>query len=60
MLFVGDHFPVEKYSSYKNRTFARQVKRMDDSLRQIKDCSLKPEDKKKLKQQLIEQINKSL
>lgn len=40
--------PVEKYPDYRNRTTKKHLDIIANQLRRIKECSLKPEDKKKL------------
>lgn len=57
MLCTGDDFQVEKYSVYRNRTLNKHLDKIKNQMRQIKDCSLKPEDKKKLHEKLIQIIN---
>jgi hypothetical protein len=57
MLWTGYDFPIEKYKDYRNRTVKKHLDKIKNQLRQIKDCSLKAEDKNKLIQQLSEIIN---
>ena len=47
----------EPYSSYKNRVFSKHIDKLNNQLRQIKDCSLRPEDKARLKTMLREILN---
>ena len=54
--YSSRHVP-EKYSDYRNRVFDRHIKKLKDSLMQIRQCSLKPDDKEKLKKQLSELLN---
>ena len=56
MYQCGDGYRVEKYSDYKNRTIQKHVEKLNTQLWAIKQCSLKPEDKEKLKQTLIDHI----
>ena len=49
-------YPVESYKGYKNRTFAQHIDKASKQLWQIKQSSLKKEDKEKCKQDLIEFI----
>jgi hypothetical protein len=60
MICMGDDFKVESYKSYKNKVFTKHTEKVTNQLRQIKDCSLHPDDKVKLKKRLIELINESL
>lgn len=48
-----DSYKPEKYSEYRNRVFSKHKDKLNNMLRQIKECSLKPEDKAKLKTDLI-------
>lgn len=50
---------VPSYSSYKNDKFTRHLDKLKKQLRQIDDCSLKDDDKKKLKAKLIELLTTS-
>ncbi len=59
MLCYGSEYKVEKYPDYKNRTVTKHLDKMKNQLRQIKDCSLKGEDKIKLRQQLLELIKEA-
>jgi len=56
MICLGGGYPVETYKGYKNRTFAQQIDKASKNLLQIKQCSLKKEDKEKLKNELLEFI----
>ena len=60
MLCIGNDFEVENYSAYRNRTVNKHVDKIKNQFRQIKSCSLKPEDKKRLFTQLIEIANDEL
>jgi hypothetical protein len=40
--------PPQSYKSYKNQKFTKHTDLLKNSLRQIRDCSLKQEDKAKL------------
>jgi hypothetical protein len=53
-------FPIETYKSYHNRTVKKHLDKITNQLRQIKDCSLKSEDKRKLLEQMREEINNRL
>lgn len=50
----------ESYKSYKNRKFTKHEDLIRNQLRQITDCSLKLEDKEKLKKKIIELIQGNL
>jgi hypothetical protein len=52
MLCIGNEFEVPNYKDYRNRTISKHLDRIKNQLRQIKDCSLRPEDKKKLVEEL--------
>lgn len=57
MLITGcDEYPVEKYKDYKGRTMGKHIDKIDSQLWAIKSCSLKKEDKEKLRQQLLEKV----
>ena len=43
----------EKYSEYRNRVFSKHKEKLNNMLRQIKECSLKQEDKARLKAELL-------
>lgn len=43
----------EKYKDYSNRIFERHKNKLKDTIQQIKQCSLKKEDKKSLIKVLI-------
>jgi hypothetical protein len=60
MLSCGVDYIPEKYKDYRNRTVTKHLDKIRDALRQISDCSLKPEDKENLKKKMIEQIQTSL
>lgn len=47
-------YPVEKYKDYKNRTFNKHLDKIKNQIQQIKSCSLKGEDKIKLKEQILQ------
>jgi hypothetical protein len=54
---VIDSFtPVYSYKDYKNRTITKHLDKVKNQLRQIKDCSLKAEDKERLKKEMIKLI----
>ncbi len=53
MLSIGSEYTVEPYKSYKNRTVTKHLDKIKNQLRQINDCSLKADDKAKLKEQLL-------
>ncbi len=57
MLSVGSDYPVEKYKDYRNRTILQHIDKTNKQLWQIKQCSLKPEDKEKAKQKILELVN---
>ncbi len=44
----GKDYVPEKYSDYRNRNFQKHKEKLTNQLRQIKECSLKEEDKKRL------------
>jgi hypothetical protein len=52
MISLGIDYPVEPYSAYRNRTVNKHLDKIKNQLRQIKDCSLKADDKRKLLNQL--------
>lgn len=52
--------PVESYKSYKNRSFTKHVDKIRNQLRQIKECSLKDDDKKNLVRLIEKEIKESL
>ena len=56
MICTSSDYKVENYKDYRNRVMTKHIDKIKNQLRQIKDCSLKPEDKEKLKKQLIEII----
>lgn len=49
--------PIEKYPDYRNRTTKKHLDIIANQLRRIKECSLKPEDKKKLLNNMKELID---
>lgn len=54
-MLIGDHNePTKSYKEYKNAKFTKHTDILKNSLRQIKDCSLKVEDKAKLVVKLSE------
>jgi hypothetical protein len=57
LMMDGSEYKKGNYSSYKNRVFSKHLDKMKNALRQIKDCSLKPADKVKLKTELIKILN---
>ncbi len=58
MLMTGREGPaVESYSDYKHRTMKKFRNRIKELLSGINSCSLKGEDKLKLKKEIIEKIN---
>lgn len=46
----------EKYKDYRNRTKGKHIDKLNHQLWQIKDCSLKIEDKQQLKKELLSAI----
>lgn len=60
MLCYGIDYVPEKYKDYRNRTVAKHLDKVKDSLRQISDCSLNPEDKIVLKKKMIDLIQTTL
>lgn len=60
MLCVGNEFNVPEYPAYRNSKFLKHKEKFVHQLRQIRECSLKPEDKKKLITQLIDMANDEL
>jgi hypothetical protein len=57
MMIIDSTTKIESYKSYKNRAFSKHIDKIKNQIRQIKDCSLKPEDKSKLKAELIKILN---
>lgn len=51
--FESSYVP-EKYIDYRNRTFDKHLNKLKNQLEQIRQCSLKDDDKLKLKNKLIE------
>lgn len=45
---AGEEYTPRPYSGYKNAKFTKHSDILKNSIRQIKDCSLKEEDKKRL------------
>lgn len=60
MLCTGFGYQVENYKDYKNRAVTKHLDKMKNQLRQIKDCSLKGDDKTALKKKLLELIQEQL
>lgn len=56
MICIGNDYPVEKYKDYRNRTIKKHFEKFLNQLEQIRQCSLKDEDKKKLLQQFEQMI----
>lgn len=54
MLHCGSEYEVENYKDYKNRTIKKHLDKIKNQMMQIKQCSLKGEDK----QWLLSQIGK--
>lgn len=54
MLHCGSEYTVENYKDYKNRTIKKHLDKINNQMMQIKQCSLKGEDK----QSLLNQISK--
>lgn len=48
MIQTGGGYNVENYKDYRNRTVQKHLDKINNQLRQIRECSLKPEDKGKL------------
>lgn len=62
MICAGDDYKVESYKDYRNRTVAKQMDKLKNSLQGIKQNSLQVPDKKNLldkMQQMIEDARKS-
>jgi len=57
MLCVGEDYIPEKYSDYKNRVFSKHLDKIKNQMRQIRECSLKGDDKAKLKKELLKILN---
>lgn len=57
---MGCDYTPEPYKAYKNRNFTKHHDKIKEALRQIRDLSLKPEDKVKLKKEMMELIQASL
>jgi hypothetical protein len=60
MLHCGSDYKVENYKDYKNRTVKKHIEKLTNQIRQIKDCSLKGEDKVKLKAELLQLLQNGL
>lgn len=56
MLAVPEPYKPEPYKSYRNRTFDKYENRVKNIATNIKQCSLKPEDKKRLVAKLHEHL----
>lgn len=52
MPIYGDHNP-EPYSSYRNRTVTKQMDKLQNQLKGIRQNSLRPEHKEILRQKMI-------
>lgn len=52
--------PPISYKEYKNRAVTKHQEKVKNQLRQISDCSLKPEDKERLKKSMIEMIQAAI
>ena len=50
----------EKYTVYKNRVFAKYLAKINSSIENIRQSSLKKEDKVKLTKDLIAQLNSTI
>jgi hypothetical protein len=59
MICYGSDYKPEPYKAYKNRTFTKRMANTLNLVRQVKDCSLRPEDKKKLLEQMADLILKN-
>ena len=57
MLVGGDEFETRPYSEYRNRAFERHKNKLVNSLWQIRQCSLKKEDKNKLLKEMMQLID---
>lgn len=53
MISLGIDYPIEPYSAYRNRTVNKHMDKIKNQLQQIKSCSLKTDDKRKLLNQLV-------
>jgi hypothetical protein len=60
MICTGNEFKVENYKDYCFRTMLKHKEKIVNQLRQINDCSLRPEDKKKLLEFILEEVNNRL
>lgn len=56
MLISSYHEPIEKYKDYKNRTVQKNIDRLNTQLWNLKQCSLKQEDKEISRKKLLELI----
>jgi hypothetical protein len=54
MLSMGSEHKVEKYPEYRNRVFTRHKRDANNMVIQIRQCSLRDADKKKLLAELVE------
>lgn len=52
MLCYGSGDTIEKYKDYRNRTMQKHMDKINKQLWAIKECSLKAEDKEKLRLQM--------
>lgn len=57
MICTGNEYHVEHYADYRNRVIKKHMDKIKNQLRQINDCSLKGDDKKKLKEQMLKEIH---
>lgn len=61
MLYTGfGDTPPQPYKGYKNQKFTKHTDLLKNQLRQIKDCSLKQEDKARLLVQLADILTNEL
>jgi hypothetical protein len=62
MIYTGgsDEHTVENYKDYRNRTVKKHLGKIKNQVQQIKNCSLKAADKKKLLNELQAEINNAL
>ncbi len=55
MFYTGsESYIPEKYKDYRNRTITKSLEKFKHQLQGIKACSLKGDDKNKLRKQLLE------
>ncbi len=59
MMIIDGGYNVESYKVYKNRVVTKHLDKIKNQLRQIKNCSLRADDRDKLKKQLIKEIEGS-